>query len=180
MDVPDLERPSDIMVSRYIGAFECSAQKEKACGLSRSVFVRQLCFEPRQTSSRMPPVPSEEQHERLEPTQTLLLKDRRFKLSRSVIPSPPFVIAMTSANPVGPTCQSVRSMQVSKLVVISVLRSLLSYSSLSRRRRIKCDEGYPCQPCRHVSSACTFEEAGKKSHPHKSKYVYRSAHPAFR
>ena len=101
------------MVSRYIGAFECSAHR--ACGLSRNVFVRQLCL----LNPDMPPVPSEGQHERLEPTQTPLLKDRRFKLSRSVTRSPP-PLAMTSANPVGPTCQSVRSMQVSKLVELFV------------------------------------------------------------
>ena len=65
-------------------------------------------------------MPSEGQHERLEPTQTQLLKDRRFKLSRSVVRSPP-PLAMTSANLVGPTCQSVRSMQVSRLVVLVAL-----------------------------------------------------------
>ncbi|KAF7369274.1 P-type phospholipid transporter [Mycena venus] len=29
-----------------------------------------------------------------------------------------------------------------------------------RRRRIKCDEGHPCQACLAASSACTFEEPG--------------------
>ncbi|KAJ7176876.1 fungal-specific transcription factor domain-containing protein [Mycena filopes] len=38
-----------------------------------------------------------------------------------------------------------------------------------RRRRIKCDEGHPCQACLAASSACTFEEPGKRTHPHKSK-----------
>ncbi|TFK47399.1 hypothetical protein OE88DRAFT_1666165 [Heliocybe sulcata] len=38
-----------------------------------------------------------------------------------------------------------------------------------RRRRIKCDEGHPCQACLNSNSACTFEEPGKRSHPHKSK-----------
>ncbi|KAI0027787.1 fungal-specific transcription factor domain-containing protein, partial [Vararia minispora EC-137] len=38
-----------------------------------------------------------------------------------------------------------------------------------RRRRIKCDEGHPCQACLGANSACTFEEPGKRSHPHKSK-----------
>ncbi|KAG6333103.1 hypothetical protein ID866_5986 [Astraeus odoratus] len=38
-----------------------------------------------------------------------------------------------------------------------------------RRRRIKCDEGHPCQACQTANSACTFEEPGKRSHPHKSK-----------
>ncbi|KAJ7489047.1 fungal-specific transcription factor domain-containing protein [Mycena latifolia] len=38
-----------------------------------------------------------------------------------------------------------------------------------RRRRIKCDEGHPCQACMAASSACTFEEPGKRTHPHKSK-----------
>lgn len=38
-----------------------------------------------------------------------------------------------------------------------------------RRRRIKCDEGHPCQACQTASSPCTFEEPGKRSHPHKSK-----------
>jgi hypothetical protein len=33
---------------------------------------------------RMPAVPSEEQHERHEPAQTQMLKDRRFKLNRLV------------------------------------------------------------------------------------------------
>ncbi|KAH7909463.1 fungal-specific transcription factor domain-containing protein [Hygrophoropsis aurantiaca] len=40
---------------------------------------------------------------------------------------------------------------------------------LSSRRRIKCDEGHPCQACLTASSACTFEEPGKRTHPHKSK-----------
>ncbi|KAK7062689.1 hypothetical protein VNI00_000177 [Paramarasmius palmivorus] len=38
-----------------------------------------------------------------------------------------------------------------------------------RRRRIKCDEGHPCQACLAASSPCTFEEPGKRTHPHKSK-----------
>ncbi|KAJ7220789.1 fungal-specific transcription factor domain-containing protein [Mycena pura] len=38
-----------------------------------------------------------------------------------------------------------------------------------RRRRIKCDEGHPCQACLAASAACTFEEPGKRTHPHKSK-----------
>ncbi|KIY48461.1 hypothetical protein FISHEDRAFT_43345 [Fistulina hepatica ATCC 64428] len=38
-----------------------------------------------------------------------------------------------------------------------------------RRRRIKCDEGHPCQACLTANAACTFEEPGKRSHPHKSK-----------
>ncbi|CAK5276709.1 unnamed protein product [Mycena citricolor] len=38
-----------------------------------------------------------------------------------------------------------------------------------RRRRIKCDEGHPCQACLAANSACTFEEQGKRTHPHKSK-----------
>ncbi|KAL5532521.1 hypothetical protein ACEPAF_4295 [Sanghuangporus sanghuang] len=37
-----------------------------------------------------------------------------------------------------------------------------------RRRRIKCDEGHPCQSCIAANSACTFEEPGKRTHP-KSK-----------
>ncbi|PFH48818.1 hypothetical protein AMATHDRAFT_81612 [Amanita thiersii Skay4041] len=40
---------------------------------------------------------------------------------------------------------------------------------LFRRRRIKCDEGHPCQACLTANSACTFEEPGKRTHPHKSK-----------
>ncbi|KAI0643997.1 fungal-specific transcription factor domain-containing protein [Trametes meyenii] len=40
---------------------------------------------------------------------------------------------------------------------------------LRRRRRIKCDEGHPCQSCLTSNSACTFEEPGKRTHPHKSK-----------
>lgn len=40
---------------------------------------------------------------------------------------------------------------------------------LCRRRRIKCDEGHPCQACISANSACTFEEPGKRTHPHKSK-----------
>ncbi|KAH8822579.1 fungal-specific transcription factor domain-containing protein [Flagelloscypha sp. PMI_526] len=39
---------------------------------------------------------------------------------------------------------------------------------LSRRRRIKCDEGHPCQACINAKSACTFEEPTKR-HPQKSK-----------
>ncbi|KIK63427.1 hypothetical protein GYMLUDRAFT_41111 [Collybiopsis luxurians FD-317 M1] len=38
-----------------------------------------------------------------------------------------------------------------------------------RRRRIKCDEGHPCQACLTANSPCTFEEPGKRTHPHKSK-----------
>ncbi|KAJ7054209.1 fungal-specific transcription factor domain-containing protein [Mycena amicta] len=48
-----------------------------------------------------------------------------------------------------------------------------------RRRRIKCDEGHPCQACFIIgttayaclatNSSCTFEEPGKRTHPHKSK-----------
>ncbi|KAF9223071.1 hypothetical protein BS17DRAFT_782325 [Gyrodon lividus] len=38
-----------------------------------------------------------------------------------------------------------------------------------RRRRIKCDEGHPCQACLSANSPCTFEEPGKRTHPHKSK-----------
>ncbi|KAF9465971.1 fungal-specific transcription factor domain-containing protein [Collybia nuda] len=38
-----------------------------------------------------------------------------------------------------------------------------------RRRRIKCDEGHPCQACLTANSSCTFEEPGKRTHPHKSK-----------
>ncbi|ESK92515.1 nuclear protein [Moniliophthora roreri MCA 2997] len=38
-----------------------------------------------------------------------------------------------------------------------------------RRRRIKCDEGTPCQACLAANSPCTFEEPGKRTHPHKSK-----------
>ncbi|KAF6742567.1 fungal-specific transcription factor domain-containing protein [Ephemerocybe angulata] len=38
-----------------------------------------------------------------------------------------------------------------------------------RRRRIKCDEGHPCQACMTANSSCTFEEPGKRTHPHKSK-----------
>ncbi|KAH9905552.1 uncharacterized protein B0H18DRAFT_634960 [Fomitopsis serialis] len=37
-----------------------------------------------------------------------------------------------------------------------------------RRRRIKCDEGHPCQSCLTSNSSCTFEEPGKRTHPHKS------------
>ncbi|OSX62312.1 hypothetical protein POSPLADRAFT_1143806 [Postia placenta MAD-698-R-SB12] len=39
----------------------------------------------------------------------------------------------------------------------------------SSRRRIKCDEGHPCQSCLTSNSPCTFEEPGKRTHPHKSK-----------
>jgi len=38
-----------------------------------------------------------------------------------------------------------------------------------RRRRIRCDEGHPCQSCLTSNSPCTFEEPGKRTHPHKSK-----------
>ena len=41
----------------------------------------------------------------------------------------------------------------------------------NRRRRIKCDEGHPCQACLGAHSACTFEEPGKRNNPHKSKFV---------
>ncbi len=33
---------------------------------------------------------------------------------------------------------------------------------VSRRRRIKCDEGHPCQACLTANSSCTFEEPGKR------------------
>ncbi|KAF8528468.1 fungal-specific transcription factor domain-containing protein [Hysterangium stoloniferum] len=38
-----------------------------------------------------------------------------------------------------------------------------------RRRRIKCDEGHPCQSCLSSHSACTFEEPGKRTQHSKSK-----------
>ncbi|KAG9009417.1 hypothetical protein FRB94_012074 [Tulasnella sp. JGI-2019a] len=38
-----------------------------------------------------------------------------------------------------------------------------------RRRRIKCDEGHPCNSCSNSNSECTFEEMGKKAVTHKSK-----------
>lgn len=175
--------------SRYIGAlaFECGAcrpsgrRRNQIVCLCPSTFALLALFALNPdiiiaSDCGMPPVPSDEQHERLEPTQTQLLKDRRFKLSRSVIRSSlRLPLAMSGANPVGPTCQSVRSMQVSKLVGLSVLSSR-AHLEIWRRRRIKCDEGHPCQPCRHASSACTFEEAGRKSHPHKSKYACHRAH----
>ena len=44
-------------------------------------------------------------------------------------------------------------------------------SLFCRRRRIKCDEGHPCQACLGAHSACTFEEPGKRSNAHKSKFV---------
>ncbi|KIM26157.1 hypothetical protein M408DRAFT_33395, partial [Serendipita vermifera MAFF 305830] len=73
----------------------------------------------------MPAVPSEDQHERHEASQTQMLKDRRFKLNRA--------------------CDR------------------------CRRRRIRCEESTPCASCVAAGSPCTFEEPGKKSHPHKSK-----------
>ncbi|KAI0354102.1 hypothetical protein OH77DRAFT_1590863 [Trametes cingulata] len=45
----------------------------------------------------------------------------------------------------------------------------LCVRACGRRRRIKCDEGHPCQSCLTSNSACTFEEPGKRTHPHKSK-----------
>ncbi|KAF8581867.1 hypothetical protein K439DRAFT_1653947 [Ramaria rubella] len=38
-----------------------------------------------------------------------------------------------------------------------------------RRRRIKCDEGHPCQSCLSSHSPCTFEEPGKRTQHAKSK-----------
>ncbi|KIJ56249.1 hypothetical protein M422DRAFT_219387 [Sphaerobolus stellatus SS14] len=38
-----------------------------------------------------------------------------------------------------------------------------------RRRRIKCDEGHPCQSCLSSHSPCTFEEPGKRTQHSKSK-----------
>jgi hypothetical protein len=51
---------------------------------------------------------------------------------------------------------------------------------LCRRRRIKCDEGHPCQACLSANSGCTFEESGKRleSHPHKSKSVAYRTQPS--
>lgn len=40
-----------------------------------------------------------------------------------------------------------------------------------RRRRIKCDEGHPCQSCLSSHSPCTFEEPGKRTQHSKSKSV---------
>ncbi len=50
------------------------------------------------------------------------------------------------------------------------LTAVLS-AGLCRRRRIKCDEEHPCQSCLTSNSACTFEELGKRTRPHKFKYV---------
>ncbi|CCM05299.1 uncharacterized protein FIBRA_07513 [Fibroporia radiculosa] len=49
------------------------------------------------------------------------------------------------------------------------LINILRACDRCRRRRIKCDEGHPCQSCLTSNSACTFEEPGKRTHPHKSK-----------
>ena len=48
---------------------------------------------------------------------------------------------------------------------------MLTHCIALRRRRIKCDEGHPCQACLTANSPCTFEEPGKRTHPHKSKCV---------
>lgn len=106
----------------------------------------------------------------LKPSQTSsILKERRFKLSRCASPffAPTTQDGSTDetrgtagrATGVGEHTQPVRLLQV--LIVLGA----------HSRRRIKCDEGHPCQSCLTSNSACTFEEPGKRTHPHKSKYV---------
>lgn len=90
-----------------------------------------------------------------------ILKERRFKLSRCATAS---CFLISSLTPL----QSMRPLQVSAIRSAEAGNPL---KGLQRRRRIKCDEGHPCQSCLSSNSACTFEEPGKRTHPHKSKYA---------
>ncbi|KAI5122021.1 hypothetical protein M0805_008012 [Coniferiporia weirii] len=90
----------------------------------------------------------------------------------------PFVAVMSGASPTASTAGSVGSpAPVSEEISDAKpapppkeRRFKLSRAcDRCRRRRIKCDEGHPCQSCLAAGSACTFEEPGKRTHPHKSK-----------
>lgn len=87
-------------------------------------------------------------------------KERRFKLSRWVRYISPNVCCLMHC--VG-HATGVGELQ------IDMNSNLHIFTEMFRRRRIKCDEGHPCQSCLSASSACTFEEPGKRTHPHKSK-----------
>ncbi|KAJ7100833.1 fungal-specific transcription factor domain-containing protein [Mycena belliarum] len=69
-----------------------------------------------------------------------------------------------------PPVTTADSQEASAAAILKERRFKLSRAcDRCRRRRIKCDEGHPCQACMAASSACTFEEPGKRTHPHKSK-----------
>ncbi|KAJ7182904.1 fungal-specific transcription factor domain-containing protein [Mycena crocata] len=69
-----------------------------------------------------------------------------------------------------PPVTTAESQEASAAAMLKERRFKLSRAcDRCRRRRIKCDEGHPCQACLAASSACTFEEPGKRTHPHKSK-----------
>ncbi|KAJ7724329.1 fungal-specific transcription factor domain-containing protein [Mycena maculata] len=69
-----------------------------------------------------------------------------------------------------PPVTTAESQEASAAAILKERRFKLSRAcDRCRRRRIKCDEGHPCQACMAASSACTFEEPGKRTHPHKSK-----------
>ncbi|KAJ7028846.1 fungal-specific transcription factor domain-containing protein, partial [Mycena alexandri] len=69
-----------------------------------------------------------------------------------------------------PPVTTAESQEASAAAILKERRFKLSRAcDRCRRRRIKCDEGHPCQACLAASSACTFEEPGKRTHPHKSK-----------
>ncbi|KAJ7209424.1 hypothetical protein C8J57DRAFT_359462 [Mycena rebaudengoi] len=69
-----------------------------------------------------------------------------------------------------PPVTTAESQEASAAAILKERRFKLSRAcDRCRRRRIKCDEGHPCQACLAASSSCTFEEPGKRTHPHKSK-----------
>ncbi|KAJ7209427.1 hypothetical protein C8J57DRAFT_328556 [Mycena rebaudengoi] len=69
-----------------------------------------------------------------------------------------------------PPVTTAESQEASAAAILKERRFKLSRAcDRCRRRRIKCDEGHPCQACLAASSSCTFEEPGKCTHPHKSK-----------
>ncbi|KAK7016907.1 hypothetical protein R3P38DRAFT_3361005 [Favolaschia claudopus] len=69
------------------------------------------------------------------------------------------------------TTGSADSQESSAAAMLKERRFKLSRHSQARKglRPMSCDEGHPCQACLAASSACTFEEPGKRTHPHKSK-----------
>lgn len=108
----------------------------------------------------MPPITTaDEQQDR--PSPTSVPKERRFKLSRYALHRDP------SRSRSRPRPEHV--IGVGELALHTHEELTLRPLVLSSRRRIKCDEGHPCQSCLGANAACTFEEPGKRTHPHKSK-----------
>jgi len=107
----------------------------------------------------MPPASKENKkdpnEQPLTPAQQLL-KERRFKLSRYDLGISYTLTLLTCV------CNKEPVIGAGKLSRHECHKLPSDYGR--RRRRIKCDEGHPCQACITASSACTFEEPGKRTH----------------